>query len=514
MAELRGSFGGRQTALNSATTAFAFALNVAIGIWFTPFLVHEIGPESYGLVMLAAVVISFGGPLVQAVSTTLVRAFAFAKSEGGADEVVLLLNRSMNLCARIAVLIAFAVALIGVLGPRLLGIAPGFRGEASAILLLTGLSFVLFVFQAPFAAILYTQNRIDVGNHAQVLQTLVRVLGAVALLELVAGWPVAVPLAGLAGSVSFLVLVCWASRTVTKWRVIPSAIFHAPAIQFGGTGASVLLGTIASMLLTATELLVVNYMSDEAATGMYAATIQIAVLLRAAMLTMSSVFGPRIITHYAQGDRQLARRSTGEAMEILGLIAALPAGIVLVASPLILTIWLGPSYTAYANILRIECLGTLALVTGLPLQTFCLAANRVLAPSLVRMVAAVGYVVLAAVLFRSTQLGVAGVAVSLAAAIVGSELVFAGLYAARVADGDLALIMKPIMVVAAGLATSVALTWLALEVWIPDSLLELCLFGTLIAVGHLAVSLLLVGRAVIEAFASTVVRRWSSSPTV
>jgi len=507
VAELKVSFGPRQAALNGASTALAFGLSVAIGIWFTPFLIGRIGPESYGLVMLAAVVVSYAGPVVQALSTTL--ALEFARARASTDEGALqsLFAQAIGLSVRIVLVLAPLVAALTLLGPGLLGVSPGYRAEASWILLLTALSFLVWVPSGPFGALLYTANRIDCGNYAQAVQLLVRVFGAVVLLEWVTRSSIALPAAALGGSIASLVLVIVVTRRITTLAMRPTRAMLSTSMHLVSSGATVLSGSVAFMLLLGTELLVVNYMTDEARTGMYAAAIQIAVLVRAAMLTMSNLFGPRVIARVADGDMAEARLATAEAMRLLGILVAFPAGVVLAAGPTILEVWLGPAYAAFAPALQWAMISTLVLVSALPLYTLTIAAGRKAVPSAIRGVAFIGYIVLAVALFRGTSLGVIGVAAALAAAIAVAELVLMVPYTGRITGSEPLQFYRPFASIGLALAASAVATALLLSVWAPRSIAALCLFGSLAGVPFALVAMMLVGRARLVGIGTAILRR-------
>lgn len=494
MADLTALFGRRQAVLNTATTGLLFGLLVVSGIFFTPYLLGRIGSESYGLVMLAVVVVSYASPLVQTLSTTLAREFALARASGEPGALQALLDRGMALCLRLALVLGLALALVALVGPHLLGISAPFRFEASVILALTGLSFLVWVIGAPFAAILYVANRLDLANHAQLAQLLLRVGGAVIILELLWGSPYSVPVAALAGSV---ILVAWAiaaSAAISPLRVGLHRTWRSAPLNLGGTGAAVLLGTVAAALLLGGSLAIVSNLFGERETGYYAAAIQIPVLIRTALTSLSGVFGPQIITHTSEQNLDKARGATAEAVRWLGLLTAFPVGVLLVAAPMVLKLWLGPSFVQYAWVLRVEALCTLFYVTGLPLYTLVVAAGRAMWPCAFRALAAVIFVGLAIVLYEVTALGPVAIAVALAVAMLASELLFLAPSAARAIRVGAGAFFQPYLAVGVSLAGAAGATAALLALWTPQTIVELLVFGCAVGLVHFALAALLFGR--------------------
>ncbi|MEO6041362.1 MAG: hypothetical protein ABIP41_05640 [Croceibacterium sp.] len=484
----------RQTFSNTVSTGLTFVLGIAIGIWFTPFLVGRIGPESYGLVILSATVVSYAGPLAQSVSTSILRELALARGSGEPGAMHHAVRTGTRHSLRIAAILFAALIPFSLAGPWLLGISTPFRSEASGILFLTGLGFITWLLTAPFAAILYLANRLDLGNFAQALQNVIRVLGAVALLGLVSRNALWVPVATLIGTLCGIGLIAASSHSISRhW--IKGAPSSAPFRQLGRIEAGVLIQGIAVMLLCSSELVVVNYLTDEANAGRYAASIQIPVLIRAAMLSLTGLFGPRILTLYTEGDRLGARAASARAVKLIGLIAALPVAVVLATAPIILRVWLGETFVPFSPILALGMVAMMAFVGTMPLYVLTMAAGRVVVPSVIRTVTLVLYVALAVILFYTSNLGLTSIAAGLAVGISACELALMAPYSARVSGGRWYTFLVPFLSVLLALAIAYAASRLLLQLWVPATVFEVCLFGSAVGVVHAGAGLMLMGRS-------------------
>lgn len=508
---LTPAFGARQTARNAGATGLAFAVSIGVGIWFTPFLVTRLGPESYGLVMLAVVVVSYAGPLAQTLSTSLAVAFAHAGADAAnRDNPAALqtaMDRAMALSLRVSLILALLLVPLALGGPWLLGISGAFRTEAGTILLLTGLAFVVWVLGSPLSAILYAANRTDLGSYLQAAQNLVRVAGAVILIALLGWGSYATPVAALLGAAVALLAAGWACRTVSPLRLRYRRLAAGGGLGLRATGGSVLAYSVSTMLLLGTELLVVNYMASEAAAGIYAAVIQIPVLVRSAMLNLSSVFGPRVLALRAAGETRAAQAATADAMKLLGIMIALPAGVVLAAGPLVLEVWLGPAFAPYAPVLQLGMAGSVLLVAAQPLYALAIWERRVGVPAAIRGGAVAFYLIAAVVLFKATSLGLVSVAAGLAAALVLPELLVMAPYSARIGAAPLATFLKPFAAVSVAVGIAWVATRLVLLAWTPDTILMLCLFGAAVGAIHATACLALLDRAQVRGLFARIVAR-------
>ena len=501
MAGLNSAFRLLQTARNTAATGLTFTLSIAVGIWFTPFLVGRIGPASYGLVMLAAVVVAYAGPVVQTLSTTLARAFAFAEAQdlagGEPAGAQRLMDEAMGLALRIALIMAALLVPFALIGPLMLGISAAYRPEASAILALTGGAFVVWVLSAPFAAILFCRNRLDLGNYAQLLQTLLRVGGAVLLIVWLGGQSWTIPLAGLAAALVALVFVWRVSSGIAPLRFTYRRWLSRRTGEFTRTGGGVLAASILTMLLLGSELLVVNYMANETVAGSYAAAMQIPVLVRSAMLGLAAIAGPTILAHYADGQVAAARVSAAAAMKRIGLIIALPTGITLAIAPLILTLWLGPAFAPYGPVVWLGLLGAVFTTAAMPIYSLLVSADRTMPAALFRGVGLVLFLAVAVILFRTTGLGVISVAAGLCAGLIVPEVLLMAPLAARVTNGPVSMFLKPFGAALVAVGVAFALSWLLAGLWLPRNVFELCLFGAVVGAGHAAICLTLLDRALL-----------------
>lgn len=501
MAGLSSAFRLLQTARNTAATGLTFALSIAVGVWFTPFLVGRIGPESYGLVMLAAVVVSYAGPVVQSLSTTLARAFAFAEAQDAA-QAQRLTDDAMGLSLRIALVMALLIVPLALLGPRVLGISVTHRAEAASILALTGAAFVVWVLSSPFAAIMYCRNRLDLANYAQLLQTLLRVGGAVGLILLVGGQSWAIPAAGLAAAVGSLVFVWQVSRRISTLRFTYRRLFVPRIAGLARTGSSVLAGTVLTMLLLSSELLVVNYMANEAVAGSYAAAMQIPVLVRSAALGLAAIAGPAIQALYADGKIGAARSAAADAMKRIGLCIALPAGVALAIAPLILTLWLGSAFAPYAPVVWLGLIGAVFTTTAAPLYTLLVAADRTGLPAVFRGIGLALFLIAAVLLFRTTDLGVVSVAAGLCLGLILPEVAMMAPRTARATGGPVTQFLKPFAIAAVAVAVAWVLSSALAAVWMPRGIVDLCLFGAVVGIGHMAVCLVAFDRALLTRIGS------------
>ena len=113
----------------------------------------------------------------------------------------------------------------------------------------------------------------------------------------------------------------------------------------GGWIAVTYVGTI---LYLGIDLLVVNRMFGPDAGGRYAAVAQWSALLRTLVGVVAGLFCPTMLYYYARHDIDGLSRYGRQAVKLVGLMMALPIGLICGLSTPLLQTWLGPKFADLA----------------------------------------------------------------------------------------------------------------------------------------------------------------------
>ncbi len=154
--------------------------------------------------------------------------------------------------------------------------------------------------------------------------------------------------------------------------------------------------------------------------------------LRSLAGVVSGVFGPTIISLYGRQDTEGLVTYSRRAVKFVGLMLALPIGVICGFAHPLLRIWLGPAFEPLASLMSLMTVHLCVNLAVLPLFNIQVATHHVRLPGMMTCVMGLGSLGLALLLAGPVGWGMYGVAVAGAVMLTAKNLVFTPLYAARI----------------------------------------------------------------------------------
>ena len=469
---------GGYARLNLATTIAGFVFSVVIGLWFTPFLVHSLGPAAYGLIPLATTVVSYFSLLSQALGATLMRSISMALASRDTARANRAFGIALGGALILSGLVAVPLAVVAWWAPVLFDSPPGSEAGVQILFGIVALSFVIALVATPYQTVSFARNRIYLNNIATMVQTLIRVGGTVALFYAAA----TIVNAGLAilisGVLALLINVAFARISVPELSSFTLAIDRAELKALSRTSSHVLLMQVGTVMAVSSELVIVNRLFGLHEGGRYAAVMQWLLLLRNATIALVVLFVPTILA--LAGERRFADliAYTKRSMTLVALCVALPTGYLCGLSPLILAVWLGYDFASLWPVMVVQ-LAPLAIVSCVvPLYSITLSMDRVRLAGLVQIGTALTGIGL------GVALGSTGWPALVAAGVGWSmllkEVVFTPAYAARNIDAPPTTFLPPLGVAALAFVAAAVLSWGVGALLHPTTLIGLGLTGVVV----------------------------------
>jgi membrane protein EpsK len=247
-------------------------------------------------------------------------------------------------------------------------------------------------------------------------------------------------------------------------------------------GGWILINQIGALLFLSIDLVVVNKILGVEAGGQYGAVLMWSTLLRSFAGVVAAVFGPTIISLYAQQDTTGLVAYSRRAVKFVGLMIALPVGLVCGFARPLLRIWLGPSFEPLAPLMVLMCVHLCVNLAVLPLFNIQIAGNYVRLPGILTCVMGVGNLGLSLLLAGPFAFGMYGVAGAGAVMLTLKNLIFTPIYSAHVLGlGYRSFYREILPVVGATVGLACTGWWMArsiqLDTWLGLSLAGFVLFG-------------------------------------
>ena len=409
-------------------------LNTVIGIWFTPYLIKNLGIALYGLVPLATTIASYFTLVSISLNGAVGRFLTIdiqkqdTSSANKTFNTALLGNMGIFfLSLPVAIIIVWFV-------PEWFDVPKGYEEVAQGLFAAVAGGYFITILRTNFSVSSWASNRFDLRNAIIAVYHIARV-GIVIILFILLQpnllfVGVGVFFAELLGLVGdFLV---WRKLT-PELKIYPKDFDKSRVRQLFGMGGWLLVNQLGTMLFLNIDLIITNTLLGAEIAGAYGAILMFSVLLRRMAQTVSSVLTPTVIAKHTQGNKESLNRISKQAVRFMGLGMALPIGLLGGLAKPFLTLWLGPSYEQYSWLL-IALTAHLSLnLSVLPLFGINVALNKVRIPGLVTVTMGVLNVILAIVFVRLGW-GALGVAIAGAVVLTAKNVLFTPIYAAYIQE--------------------------------------------------------------------------------
>ena len=425
----------RRFAVNVAAGFGSLLTSVVIGFWYTPFMIRNLGVAVYGLLPLASSITNYLTILTAAVCTTVARYITVDLARNDVDNA----NRHFNTFLLVDVIMAvvlFALAVgFSFFLPVFFKIPPGQEQAAKLVFLGVVASFLISIVANPFQSSMWVTNRLEIRGLIEASAVLLRA-GLIVLafrIWVPALWQVAY-IFPIVAAFAFFADVAACRVLVPSLRIRLSYVDREKLPDLWSTGQWLLLSQIGNLLFLNIDLILINILLGPVASGSYAPLLQWVVLLRTVMSLFAGTLSPPIVVRYAVRDMDGLLRLSGQAAKFLGLIVALPAGLLTGFGKPLLGTWLGQPFVHLAPLTWLLLIPTAVEASQYHLSAITIAANKISVPAMALLAFGVGNIGLAILLAGHFHWGLYGVAAAGAVTSMARNGFFTPLYTASLLE--------------------------------------------------------------------------------
>ncbi len=423
-----------------------FALNTLTSVWFVSYLIRHLGIAVYGLVPLAMVITSYLNLVTFVLNSAVGRHMTIALEQSNAQEVAKIFNTAFWG----SILLSGVVLLPGIFliffADKWLNLPPGHEVGVKWLFTCTVSAFVLTAVGSTFNIVAYCRNRFDLQNLVNIASVIVRVGTVVILFNFFTPslWQVSLGIL-LAAVISF-----WGSILISD-HLLPGQKIHISWFNFqtlgamSATGIWMVISQIGTMLLLNIDLLVANKLFGPLESGRYASVMQWSALLRNFGTVVAGIFGPTIIAYYAKNEMERLIGYSRKAVKIVGLVVALPVGLICGFSKPLLTVWLGPDFAILAPLMSLMTFHLCLNLGYLPLHSICMATNRLKVPAILQVVIGFLNLFLAIFLAKFFNMGLYGIALAGVVVLSLKNIVFNPFYCAYIIKKPYTIFMRELL---------------------------------------------------------------------
>jgi len=407
-----------------------FALNTLIGILFVPYLINRLGVSVYGLVPLTMSLASYFNVITILLNSAAWRSMTISlqKDDGSASQIF---NSSFWASLFIAFILLILGLLLSLFVNRWFNVPAGNEAQAVLLVIFTMAAFSIFSVCSSLGVITYSLNRLDLQNLGNTFGLIARVTVILVLFNSFGPslWHVG---AGLVASALTILLVdIWA------WKyLLPEIKINIKEVSlltlklFSKTSFWLIINRFGTIILVSANLIIANKLFDPESSGRYASVLQWSIFLSNFGIVVSAIFGPKMMAFYAKKDIDGLVSYAKKGVKFIGLLLALPIGLICGFSQPLLDIWLGPSFVSLALLMSIMTFHLCANLAFLPLDTIILATNKVRLAAITQILLVAFNIVLSVGFSKGLGLGLYGIAFSGAIVLVCKNMIFNPIYSA------------------------------------------------------------------------------------
>lgn len=470
----------------ASNLAYTFAQAV-ISLWYTPYLIGQLGIASFGIVPLVNSITSYAS-LVTFSFTSAVSRFMtidLARRDGRAANTTF--NTAFFGVAAVVLILAPIVLGFSLVFPNIFHVPPGAETDARWQFLLVAIAFLISVVISNFSISAYAHSKFLLINIVRFAELFTRVGLVVILFSFLSArlWHVgagyfAATLVALVGQV-----LLW-RRLTPELHIRPKFFDRSHLRSLLGTGGWLTVERMGFLLMTNTNLLVVNLAFDATTTGGYGSLLQFPTLINSMGIATLYVLQPAILNKYAQGDSVGLQRITSQAIKLVGLATALPAGLLCGFSRPFLSAWLGPSFQHLDILLVLLVFHLSTNLSIIPLGYVENAYNRVRWPGIVTILTGVFNVGLAVLLAWWGKWGALGVALAAAISTTLRSVLFMPLYNAHIMRLRWWVFLPSLSASAIGTLIVSVMAYAAASLWMPTGWLTLGISALVVSLVYCA----------------------------
>lgn len=423
----------RNFVLNVASNIAYIVLNTIITLWYTPFLIHNLGIAAYGMIPLANSLVNFVTVLSDGLNVAINRFLVIDLNR--LDENAA--NQTFNTALIASVLLVSMLLLPGVIiawfFPFLFQVLPNMENSSRLLFGAVILTDFMAILGSSFAVSTMALHRFDLRNIVRGLAVVLR-SGLVVLLFSILPpqiWHIA---AGYVVAATIIIFGDWLLwRKLTPQLHVKPNFFNLSRLKaLMGLGGWAVVNQLGALLFLNIDLMVVNYFFGIDLTGRYGTILIFATLIHTLASAVGSVLSPAIGGYYARGDFVGLRHLASQASKLMGLGLAIPIGLLCGFGQPLLKLWLGSEFIDL-NFLLIALVGHLSVnLATRPLLYVLTSYNKVRIQGILTIILGIINIGFASSLAYWGGWGITGVAIAGAITWTVKNLLLLSVYSAIV----------------------------------------------------------------------------------
>lgn len=378
----------QQLLINMGAQLMAFAVNIGIGFFLTPYIIRTVGSTAYGFVGLANNFVSYVSILTTALNSMTGRFIAISFYKDDMENVRKYYTSVLYANFFIAFVLLIPCIFVLCFLNRIINVPIELLPDVRLLWGLLFATMLISIVGSIFNNAAYVKNRLELISLRTVESYTIR---AILLITMFCFLTPKVWYIGAASFVCTLYVICVNIQYTRK--LMPMVQIRKKYFDFSRIRELVKSGIwnsvtqLGNVLSTGLDLLITNLFIGATPMGVVSVSKTIPTYIQSLFITVASVFAPQLTISYAQEDRDGMRKQLAMAMKMMGLFASIPIAVIVAYGDSFYHLWV-PTQDAKV-LMYLTCTAVLEYPVSLvvyPLENVFSTINKVKIASMITIV--------------------------------------------------------------------------------------------------------------------------------
>lgn len=417
--------------INVTSNVTAIVVSTLIHLWLTPYLIQHLGLAAYGMIPLITHLVAYFDLFSTAIRNAVGRFVAIHFNRNDIEQSNTYFNTALFSILMMCVLLLVPVIIFAVQLPAIFKVPAGHEISARWLFFMVAVSSFFVATTSPFKVSTLIKHRFDLSEATIILSKLLR-LGITVLCFAYFGASLKYVGWGYCGMALFmLVSSMYLKSLLTPKLRIRLKFFRLHAFrEITSMSMWMTINQIGTLLYLSTDLIIINLLLGPEQGGLYGPLVLMVSLISMLGSAVANVFTPIAYEYVAYKKSNDLARHTRRATKFMGLLIALPIGLVCGFSMPLLTRWLPPTFTGLSPLMCLLVGPGIVNIIVRPMFSIYRGMNKVKVPAIVIVTGGAINVILTILLIKYTTMGLYGAALASMLCLTSKNLFFTPIYTA------------------------------------------------------------------------------------
>ncbi len=433
VAEGRYSLKSKRLASNMIANLVAFAVNMLVSFFLSPYIVGRLGSEAYGFVSMINSMVSMSQIVTIAFNSMGSRFITIAIHKGEEEKAQKYFSSLFyaNVVMSVLILLVFGVVALNV--NAIFDVPLHLVSDVRVSFIVMAVAFCLSLVFSVYSVATYATNRLDLSAWREMTKQFVRAGTILGLFMLFEANIVLVTIGSLTMELYFVF-----SNSRLKRKLLPTYHVRSRNFSFSALKELILsgvwnsIGRASYVLLNDLDLMVANIFINATAMGVLSISKTIPAAINSLVVTVVSIFLPTFTIRYAKSDINGLLYEMHKAIKIIAVCISPVLCFLVAYGKDFYALWQPTQNAEILQLLSVLAIFPVYFTLGMKsVNNVFSVTNKLFVPTIVTLITSVTTILVEFVLLKYTTLGIFAIAATSSVCLLVKEITFIPLYAAK-----------------------------------------------------------------------------------